>query len=46
MCLFFDKIGELNGWAISTLSAIKKKVIKTNLLRAAWLPRVYSHACS
>ena len=44
--LFFNKIGELNGWAISTLSPRKKKVIKTNLLRATWLPRVYSHACS
>ena len=35
VCLFFNKIGELNGFAISTLSPIKKNVIKTNLLRAA-----------
>lgn len=25
VCLFFNKIGELNGWAISTLSPRKKK---------------------
>ena len=41
VCLFFNKIVELNGWAVSTLSP-RKKVIKTNLLRAAWLPKVYS----
>ena len=42
VCLFFNKIRELNGWAISTLSPKKKKAVKTNLLRAAWLPKVYS----
>ena len=39
--LFFNKIGELNGWAIYLLFLLEKKVIKTNLLRATWLPRVY-----
>ena len=24
VCLFFNKIGELNGWAVSTLSPRKK----------------------